>query len=138
MAQRQWCGIFYNNECFRYVQNSQKLWSESAAKPRFQSWGSIPWSRVLLPFYRKKLDRSIRFGAVGYIITPYSSKNYVKSWGSVQILGRSGPMDANCTFQFAPAVCRVSFWLNKLEKLFVVGPKRSCLFLLAVRLFSIQ
>jgi len=55
---------------------------------------------VLLPFYRKKLDRSTQFGAVGYIITLYSSKSYVKSWGSgppqnlwgsVQILRRSGP-----------------------------------------------
>ena len=35
-------------------------------------------------------DRSTQFGAVGYIITLYSSKSYVKSWGSVQILGRSG------------------------------------------------
>jgi len=39
----------------------------------------------------EKLHRSIWFGAVGYIITLYSSKSYVKSWGSVQILGRSGP-----------------------------------------------
>ena len=44
-----------------------------------------------LPFYRTKLDRSTQFGAFGYIITLYSSKSYVKSWGSVQILGRSGP-----------------------------------------------
>ena len=43
--------------------------------------GPIPWSRLLLPFYRKKLDRSTQFGAVGYIITLYSSKSYVKSWG---------------------------------------------------------
>jgi len=42
-------------------------------------------SRVLLPFYRKKLDRSTQFGAFGYIIIPYSSKSYGKSWGSVQI-----------------------------------------------------
>jgi len=37
--------------------------------------GPIHWSRVLLPFYRKKLDRSTQFGAVGYIITLYSSKS---------------------------------------------------------------
>ena len=43
--------------------------------------GPVPWSRVLLPFYRNKLDRSTQFGAVGYIITLYSSKSYVKSWG---------------------------------------------------------
>jgi len=47
----------------------------------FKVGGPIPWSRVLLPFYRKKLDRSTQFGAVGYIITLYSSKSYVKSWG---------------------------------------------------------
>jgi len=38
-------------------------------------------SRVSLPFYRKKLDRATKFGAVGYVITPYSSKSYVKNWG---------------------------------------------------------
>ena len=59
----------------------------------FKVGGPIPWSRVLLPFYRKKLDRSTQFGAIGYIITPYSSKSNVKSWGSVKILGRSGPPD---------------------------------------------
>jgi len=26
------------------------------------------------------IDSSSQFGAVGYIITPYSSKSYVKSW----------------------------------------------------------
>jgi len=35
---------------------------------------------VLLLFYRKKIDRSTQFGAIGYIITLYSSKSYVKSW----------------------------------------------------------
>jgi len=44
------------------------------------------------PSTEKELDRSTQFGAVGYIITLYSSKSYVKSWGSVQILGRSGPL----------------------------------------------
>ena len=34
-----------------------------------------------VPFYRKQLDRSIRFGAFGYIITLFSSKSYVKSRG---------------------------------------------------------
>ena len=58
--------------------------TEAEAQPRLQSWGDpIPWSRVLLLFYRKKLDRSTQFGAVSYIITLYSSKSYVKSWGSV-------------------------------------------------------
>jgi len=48
---------------------------------RFQSWGPVPWSMALLPFYRKKLDRSTQFGAVDYIITLYSSKSYVKIGG---------------------------------------------------------
>ena len=38
-----------------------------------------PVSMVLLPLYRKKIDRSTQFGAVGYMITLYSSKIYVKS-----------------------------------------------------------
>jgi len=44
----------------------------------FKVGGPVPWSRVLLPFYRKKLDRSTQFGAVGYIITLYSSKLPIK------------------------------------------------------------
>jgi len=51
--------------------------------------GRIPCSRVLLPFYRKKIRQ---FGAVGYIITLYPSKSYVKSWGSVQIWGSGPPL----------------------------------------------
>ena len=34
---------------------------------------------------QKKLDRSTQFDAVGYIITLYSSKSYVKTWASVPI-----------------------------------------------------
>jgi len=49
--------------------------------------GPISWSRVLLPFYRKKLDRSTQFGAVGYIITLYSSKSYVKKLGGPSKFG---------------------------------------------------
>ena len=41
----------------------------------------------------EKIDRSAQFGAVGHIITLYSSKSYVESWGSVQILGRSGSLN---------------------------------------------
>jgi len=40
----------------------------------------------------EKIDRSTQFGAVGYIITLYSSKSYVKSWGSVQIFGGPDPL----------------------------------------------
>jgi len=39
----------------------------------------------------KKLDRLTQFDAVGYIITLYSSKSYVKSWGSVHIFGGPDP-----------------------------------------------
>jgi len=49
----------------------------------FKAGGPILWSMVLLPFYRKKLDKSTQFGAVGYInaIYRYSSKSYVKKLG---------------------------------------------------------
>jgi len=57
----------------------------------FKVGGPIPWSRVLLPFYRKKLDRSTQFGAVGYIITLYSSKSYVIFGGSSKFWGDSDP-----------------------------------------------
>ena len=42
-------------------------------------------------YYPSTLDRSTQFGAVGYIITLHSSKSYVKSWRSVQILGIPTP-----------------------------------------------
>ena len=72
---------------------NQSHW-RTGAQPRLQSGGSVPWFMVLLLFYRKKLDRSIQFGAVGYIIALYSSKSYVKSWRSVQF-GGGGP-DSQC------------------------------------------
>jgi len=40
----------------------------------FKAGCPVPWSRVLLPFYRKKLDRSTQFGAIGYIITLFIKK----------------------------------------------------------------
>jgi len=60
-----------------------------AAQPRFQSWGSNSLVYGITTLLHKKLDRSTQFGAVGYTITLYSSKSYVKSWRSVQILVRS-------------------------------------------------
>jgi len=39
--------------------------------------GPISRSRVLLPFYRKKLHRFTQFGELGYIITLYLSTSYV-------------------------------------------------------------
>jgi len=68
--------------------------------------GPIPCSRVLLPFYRKKLDSSTQFGAVGYIITLYSSKSYVKNWGPSNFWGEgSGPPDPPV---FAPMLKNVN------------------------------
>ena len=46
----------------------------------FKVGGSVFWYKVLLPFYRKKLDRSSQFGAVGFIITLFIKKLYVKTW----------------------------------------------------------
>ena len=40
----------------------------------FKVGGPVPWSRVLLSFYRKKLYGSTQFGAVGYIITLFIKK----------------------------------------------------------------
>jgi len=50
--------------------------SEHGRNHVFKVGGPLPWSRVLLPFYRKILDRSTEFGAVGYIITLYLSRSY--------------------------------------------------------------
>ena len=58
----------------------------------FSKFGSN--SLIYLGYYypsTEKIDRSTQSGAVGYIITLYSSKSYVINWGSVQILGRFGP-----------------------------------------------
>ena len=57
----------------------------------FKVGGPVPSSRVLLPFNRKKLDRSTQFGVVGHIITLYSSKGYVKSSGVRPNFGRRTP-----------------------------------------------
>ena len=40
----------------------------------FKVGGPVPWSRVLLPFYGKKVDRSTEFDAIGYIITLFIKK----------------------------------------------------------------
>ena len=66
----------------------------SGAQPRFQSWGSNSLVYGITTLLQKKINRYTQFCAVGYIITPYSSKSYIKSWGSIQILGRSGPPDS--------------------------------------------
>jgi len=39
------------------------------------------------PSTEQKLDRSTQSGAVGYIITLYSSKSYVKTWGPFKFWG---------------------------------------------------
>jgi len=57
----------------------------------FKVGGPIPWSRVLLPFYRKKLDRFTQFGGVGY--TLFIRKLCKKLRGFVQILGGPDPPD---------------------------------------------
>ena len=51
----------------------------------FKVGGPVPWSRVLLPFYRK--NRSTQFGAINYIITLYSSKCCVKLGGTSKFFG---------------------------------------------------
>ena len=44
----------------------------------------------------EKIDRSTQFGEVGYIITLYSSKSYVKTWGFVQIFWGVLTPDPQC------------------------------------------
>ena len=74
------------------IQTHTDTWTR--AQPLFQSWGSNSLVyMVLLPFYRKKLDRSTQFGAVGYIITLYSSKSYVKVGGPSKFWGGPDPLD---------------------------------------------
>ena len=72
--------------CILETLTDGKTWPKSRGATTSRVGGPIPWSTVILHFYRKKIDRSTQFGAVGYIVTLYSSKSYVKSWGSVQIL----------------------------------------------------
>jgi len=65
----------------------------------FKVGGPGPWSRVLLPFYDKRLDRSTQFGALGYIITLFIKK-LRENLGAVQIFGGPDPPQFtfdNCT-----------------------------------------
>ena len=45
--------------------------------------GPISWFRVFLPFYRKKLDRSTQFGAVGYITKLCRKLRVLPNFGEV-------------------------------------------------------
>jgi len=74
-----------------------KNWTWRNGIPRCSSQGATTSSKLgsnsLVYGITTLLQKKIRqFGAVGYIITLYSSKSYVKCWGSVQIRG-SGPPD---------------------------------------------
>ena len=76
----------------------------SGAELRFQSWGSNFLVYSITTRLQKKIDRSIQFGAVGYIITLYSSKSYVKSpfefWGDLDPPTSSGCAHAWYTHHF--------------------------------------
>ena len=66
----------------------------AGAQPRLQSWGvQFLGLGHYYPSTEKKLDRSTQFGAVGYIITLYTSNSYVKTWGVHPNLGGSGLSD---------------------------------------------
>jgi len=55
---------------------------QAGAQPCIHIWGVQLLGLGCYYFStEKQLDRSTQFGAVGYIITLYSSKSYVKSWG---------------------------------------------------------
>ena len=82
---------------------------QAGAQPRLQSRGPVPWSRVLLPLYRKKIRQVY---SVGYIITLYSSKSYVKR-GPSKFWGSWPPEPA--THWLHPCHVSRSLWLsNKL------------------------
>jgi len=59
---------------FLYVGSSETFYHRQGRNHVFIVGGPVPWSRVLLPFYRKKLDRSTQFDAVGYIVTLFIKK----------------------------------------------------------------
>jgi len=50
----------------------------------------VYWSKVLLPFYTFKIDRSTQFGASGYIITLFIKK-LPENLGGPSKFGGSGP-----------------------------------------------
>jgi len=91
------------------LQHMRRNSAAGLSKKKFTTWmerhfdvtsmatGAQPCFQFLGLWYyypsTEKSDRFIRFGAVGYIITLNSSKSYVRSRGSVQISGRSGPPD---------------------------------------------
>jgi len=77
----------------RWMMTWDAIAPQPGAQRSFQSWGSNSLVYGITTLLQTKFDRSTQFGAVGYIVTLYSSKSYVKSWGSVRILGRSGPSD---------------------------------------------
>ena len=79
----------------------------------FKVGGPIPCSRVLLPFYRKKLDRFTQFGAVGNITTLYSSKN-CKKLGSRSNFGkvRTARPPSGCAHDHISANCPANWWTD--------------------------
>ena len=61
---------------------------------------------------QKKLDRSTQFGAVGYIITLYSSKSYVKVGFLSKFWGGSDPpppVVAPMSFNMSFGLCGLVF-----------------------------
>ena len=57
----------------------------------FKVGGPIPWSRVLLPFYRKKIRQVYPVWCIRLHNHTLFIKKLRNKLGSVQILGRSGP-----------------------------------------------
>ena len=88
-------------------------------QPRFQSWGSNSLVYGITTLLQKKIiDRSTQFGAVGYIITLYSSKSYVKSWGVHPDFGEvrtpRGCTHDNCTYGYGQFQnLTLTFWVSR-------------------------
>ena len=76
----------------------------------FKVGGPVPWSRVLLPFYRKKLDRSTQFGAIGYIpvVTLFIKKLRENLGVRLNFWGSGPPSDCALISILQPAESRLT------------------------------
>ena len=69
--------------------------------------GPVPWSRILLPFYRKKLERSTQFGPISYIITLFIKK-LRENLGASKFWGSDPPTPSGCANAHRLHECRMN------------------------------
>jgi len=97
-AKCSWATNVYNIVLFLWLADIQNciyqiLMGEIQGRNHvFKDGVPVPWSGVLLPFYRKKkLDRSAKFGAIGYIITLFIKILRVNLGGPSKLWGYRPP-----------------------------------------------